>query len=172
MPSPTVELRPLKMTDARVLVSWEGDPVFCAHAGWKPDRPHAVALAWWREQIASPNPLLTRLLAVVDGSPVGYADLHGDGPEARELGYVVAPSSRWGQGLGTAIARAGLDHGFRVLGLRRVWAEAVEANEASVRVLRRLGMRSTGDGDAETFLGAPSRYKRFELLREDRESAT
>ncbi|MFD3444371.1 GNAT family N-acetyltransferase [Microbacteriaceae bacterium 4G12] len=160
-------LRPLQLADSSVLVDWEADAVFCAHAGWKPNRLPALADAWWREQILHPDPMLIRLLAVVDGSPVGYADLYGDDLEERELGYLIAPSARWGQGLGSATARTALDHGFRVLGLRRVWAEAVEANEASVRVLRRLGMRPMGDGDVESFLGQPSRYLRFELFQEE-----
>ncbi len=56
---------------------------------------------------------------------VGYVDLHGEGDETRELGFVTGPSGRWGQGWGTLAASAGLVYGFETLELRRIWAEAV-----------------------------------------------
>ena len=42
---------------------------------------------------------------------------------------------------------------------------AVEANIASVRVLEKVGMHAVGRGADETFLGVPSHYKRYEILR-------
>ncbi len=144
------------------------DPVFCAHAGWTPQATIAAGRERWRALIESPDPALLRLLAVrANGAPVGYADLHGDSPGERELGYVVGPSRHWGQGIGTSIARTAVDHAFIRLGMQRLWAEALEANVASVRVLRRVGMRHTGYGDDADFLGEPTRYIQFELTRED-----
>ena len=70
---------------------------------------------------------------MVDGSPVGYVDLYGDKPKVRELGYLVAQSFRWDQALGTVLARGGIAYGFGVVGLRGIWAEAIEAHEASLR---------------------------------------
>lgn len=162
-----VRLRPLVATDARALASWSADYEFCAHAGWSLNATDATAVDWWTNQIMKPDPQLIRLLATSEGAAVGYIDLFGQGTTERELGYVIGPSHRWGSGLGTAAARAGLAYGFLVLGLDRIWAEAVEANVASVRVLRRIGMRETGVGADEQFLGEQSRYLRFELLRSD-----
>ncbi|MGI3785493.1 MAG: GNAT family N-acetyltransferase [Janthinobacterium lividum] len=160
-------LRPLAAGDAETLASWEADEVFCAHAGWAPHASEQVAIAWWQNQITVPDPRLLRLLALHDESAVGYIDLYGGESHVRELGYVIAPAREWGRGLGTAAARAGLAYGFHTLGLRRVWAEAVEANTASVRVLHRLGMRQIGVGEAEDFLGRTSRYMQFEMLRNE-----
>ena len=154
------------VSDAETLASWAVDPVFCAHAGWKPRSTVDGAVSWWREAITVPDPLLIRLMAVRGEESVGYVDLHGDADDVRELGFVVGPSSRWHQGLGTAAAMAGLSYGFTVLGLSLIWAEAVEANTGSLRILRRIGMRETGPGSAETFLDVPSRYVRFSLSRD------
>ena len=93
---------------------------------------------------------------------VGYVDLHGSGPR-RELGYVVGGRERWGQGFGRSVAHAGLAWGFGALGLTDMWAEAVDANVASVRILERLGMRETGRGEEATFLGRRSFYRVFTL---------
>lgn len=161
-----LELRPLVASDAETLASWATDPLFCAHAGWKLRSTVEGAIPWWHDAITAPDPLLTRLMAVGSEEPIGYVDLHGDADDVRELGFVVGPSSRWHQGLGTAAARAGLSYGFTTLGLSAIWAEAVEANASSVRILRRMGMTETGAGSAEAFLGAPSRYVRFSLSRD------
>ncbi|MBB5641133.1 GNAT family N-acetyltransferase [Cryobacterium roopkundense] len=156
-------LRKLTPSDADTLAEWQTDALFCAHAGWHVRESPHQAVEWWREQVSHPDPHLIRLLALEAQDPVGFIDLHGSGLAERELGYLVAPSTSWGRGLGTAAARAGIAFGFDGLGLSRIWAEAVEANVASVKVLRRLGMRETGLGSAEDFLGQASRYVQFEI---------
>lgn len=92
-------------------------------------------------------------------------DLYGEALAERELGYVIGPSWRWGQGRATAAARAAVTYEFEQLGLRRVWAEAVAANRASVRVLEKAGLSPIGRGSPEWFLGEESHYERFEILQ-------
>jgi hypothetical protein len=41
----------------------------------------------------------------------------------------------------------------------------LDANVASVRILRSLGMIETGRGDDDSFLGEPSFYRRFSCSR-------
>lgn len=154
------------LSDAEELSSWAIDPVFCAHAGWRPRSTVDGAVPWWREAIATPDPMLTRLMAVREEEPVGFVDLHGDAGDMRELGFLVGPSTRWRQGVGTAVAEAGLSYGFTVLELAQIWAEAVEANTGSVRILRRIGLKESGVGTAESFLGVPSRYLQFTQSRD------
>ncbi len=54
---------------------------------------------------------------------------------------------------------------FESLALTRIWAAAIEASTALVRVLQRLGMREMDGGEAAAFLGEFSRYRRFEIHR-------
>ena len=96
---------------------------------------------------------------------VGYVDIQGEEPDRRELGYLVGPSCRWGRGLGLAAARAGIRCGFEVMKLGAIWAEALDANAASVRILQRLGMEETGRGDDSTYLERPTFYRQFSLDR-------
>jgi RimJ/RimL family protein N-acetyltransferase len=163
MRSERVFLRPLVMEDVATYASWGLDRRFCEHAGWTVDLPSAAYEAHWHELIAQPKPNLVRLAAVAGLQVVGYVDLDGEEADRRELGYVVGPSVRWGQGLGGAVARLGLEHGFNQLGLREVWAEAVDANRASVRILTSLGMTETGRGHEESFLAARSFYRQFSI---------
>ena len=57
-----------------------------------------------------------------------------------ELGFVLRRSA-WGRGYATEIGRGQLDHGFNVLGLRRLLALVSPANEASATVLQKIGMK-------------------------------
>lgn len=162
-----VTLRPLEAADASVFAAWSADELFCAHAEWTHESDPGEHEAFWDALITRPPKDLLRLAAEGEGELVGYVDLHGHSENSRELGFVVGPSSRWGQGWGSALARAGLDHGFTELGLQQVWAEAYQANQASIAILRGLKLGPFGDGDVGTFLGQPTRYERFVMKRED-----
>lgn len=160
-----VELRKVEPSDAATFAAWELDPVFCAHNEWTFGTPQEESVEWWTRSLGQSDAELTRLVALVEGEAVGYVDLHGAEAGTKELGYAVAPSQRWGARVGTALARAGLAYGFEQLRLERIWAEAIEANVASVRILERVGMRGIGPGEPAAFLGQASRYRRFEISR-------
>ncbi|MGP9537888.1 GNAT family N-acetyltransferase [Brachybacterium sp. AOP43-C2-M15] len=167
MPADTpILLSDLSVEDAGTVADRARDEVFLARAGWSPGLRHEEHLAFWRRLDQAPPPELLRLVAERRGAVVGTVDLHGLEPGIRELGYVVGPSANWGQGLDTAVARAGLTHAFDVLELEVVWAEALPANSASGRILRRLGMRPDGHGEVEEFLGVPGRFERYRITRE------
>lgn len=160
-----VFLRPLGLDDVSALASWGLDRRFCEQAGWTTDLSLAGRESRWQGLISEPKSDHLRLGAVADGELVGYVDFAGGEPDHRELGYVIGPSARWGKGLGGAIARLGLHHGFGVLDLRKIWAEALDANHASVRILSSLGMTETGKGKEEMYLGTPSFYRRFAITK-------
>ncbi len=63
-----------------------------------------------------------------------------DGRPDFELAYGLAPA-RWGEGLATEAARAAIRHGFEEAGLDRIAASADTPNTASLRVMRKVGMR-------------------------------
>ena len=78
------------------------------------------------------------------GRLVGIAGLQplDGGPEV-ELTYALEPSA-WGRGYATEAAAAALEHGFAAAGLTRIVGIASRENASSLRVLRKLGMRSLG----------------------------
>jgi RimJ/RimL family protein N-acetyltransferase len=158
-----VRLRPLEAADGPVFAGWGLDRWFCEVAGWRVDRSLVGHEAHWRRLIVEPEVDHLRLVAVLGEELVGYVDFAGGEVGWRELGYVVGPSARWGRGLGGAVARVGVEYGFGVLGLREIRAEALDANVASVRILRSLGMTETGRGEVDSFLGEPSFYRRFRI---------
>jgi len=68
-----------------------------------------------------------------------FRPLPGSPPDEPELGYRLRRAA-WGQGYGTEGACALIDHGFGVLGVRRVVASAAADNIASRRVMEKSGL--------------------------------
>ena len=60
-----------------------------------------------------------------------------------ELGYWLGADA-WGSGFATEAADAMIDFGFRELGLERIYAQVLEGNDASCRVLDKVGMMNEG----------------------------
>jgi RimJ/RimL family protein N-acetyltransferase len=56
-----------------------------------------------------------------------------------EIGWWVAPAM-WGQGIATELAAALRDEAFEQHGVRRVLAGHQDGNDASGRVMRKIGM--------------------------------
>ncbi|MFT5920228.1 MAG: ribosomal-protein-alanine N-acetyltransferase [Granulosicoccus sp.] len=67
--------------------------------------------------------------------PVGYVD----------LGYRFH-RKHWNKGFATEAGKACLEFGFNQLGLEKIVAHAMIKNEASSRVMQKLGMRFVGEG--------------------------
>lgn len=162
---PVVGIRMAVVGDAETFASWATDEHFRRAAEWPADRSVDERVASLASLITDPPADLVRLCVEHEGSVVGYVDIQGEEPDRRELGYLVGPSCRWGRGLGLATARAGIRYGFEVMKLGAIWAEALDANAASVKILQRLGMEETGRGDDSTYLRRPTFYRQFSLDR-------
>lgn len=67
-----------------------------------------------------------------------------DDDEAIEIGWHFRPE-HWGNGYATEAASLLLDHAFATLRLPRVVAFVLPSNEASLRVIRRLGLPYIGE---------------------------
>lgn len=160
-------LRPLEVQDADVIAAWAADSEFCREAGWTADLPFPERRRFHRTLIQSPPRALIRLGAIHAGLLVGYVDLHGDEPDRRELGFAIGERGRWGRGLGRLAGAAGLDYGFGQLGLQEIWAEALDANQRSIRILQRLGLVETGSGDEGVFVDQPTYHRQFTITAKD-----
>lgn len=150
-----VSLRALLPRDAAVFASWALDRDFCSIADWTAGLPFADYEQFHRGLVTDPPSDLIRRGVVCGEELVGYVDLHGCEADRRELGFLIGPAY-FGQGLGTAAARLALEVAFGDLGMHEVWAEAADANIASVRILARIGMRETGRGSATEYRGQPT----------------
>ena len=66
--------------------------------------------------------------------------------DATDVGFRFRPAF-WGRGLATEACRASLEFGFSTLGLERVLGLVLPENQASIRVLEKVGMRPEGTVD-------------------------
>jgi len=94
------------------------------------------------------------LLVCVDGERVGDVSLApiDDRRGWANLGYWIDPDYQ-GEGYATAAARLVVDHGFAELRLHRVSATVVAGNEASRRVVEKLGFTHEGTKREDAFVG-------------------
>ncbi|AMW10596.1 acetyltransferase [Streptomyces qaidamensis] len=80
-----------------------------------------------------------------DGRLVGHAEIkRTDAVDGHEIVYALTPEA-WGSGLGTELAEALLAYGFGTLGLAGVHATVAAENEASLRLLGRIGFEHVRD---------------------------
>jgi RimJ/RimL family protein N-acetyltransferase len=112
------------------------------------------------------------LLVCADGGPAGVGGLndlnatHG----TAELGYWIAPEYH-GNGYATTAARLLVDYGFRERRLHKVYANAFAFNEASRRVLEKVGFEREGVHREQAFVdGKHVDVYRYGLLRDDFEA--
>ncbi|MEU6919046.1 GNAT family N-acetyltransferase [Streptomyces olindensis] len=79
------------------------------------------------------------------GLLVGHAEIkRTDQVDGHEIVYALSPEA-WGGGLGTELAEALVAYGFETLGLAEVHATVDARNEASLRLLGRLGFAHVRD---------------------------
>lgn len=82
----------------------------------------------------------------IDGSLVGVSSLYE--PDAARgtasLSIVIGDRRFWGRGLGTAVVRRVLAHGFETLGLRKINSDVLEPNAAALKLHSRIGFQEEG----------------------------
>jgi ribosomal-protein-alanine N-acetyltransferase len=101
---------------------------------------------------------LTRLIVhAADETLIGETGFHGppDASGTVEVGYSIVPAYR-GLGFAVEATRALIRDSLARPGIRRITAECLDDNAASLRVLEKLGMRQVGSAGATL---------RFELRR-------
>lgn len=164
--TPRLDLRELRDSDADFIVRLLNDPSWLRYIG---DRGvHSVDDA--RRYIANgPVAMYAKLgygLYVVerraDGVAMGLCGLlKRDGLDDADIGFAFFPQFG-GQGYALEAARAALDDGFTRHALQRVVAITAQDNEASIRLLHKLGFRYERD---VTLPGASQALRLFAATR-------
>ncbi len=149
----------------------QADPEVRRYVGGSP-LPREVAKRRFRERFLVPKPDRLALWATIykpDGLYIGQCGVYPNfdandsgpaGPIARQgtLGFYLA-RAYWGKGLATETGRAFVHFGFNELGLSRIVTAVEIGNDASIRVVEKLGFSLV-----RTELGAVRSFYHFELL--------
>lgn len=137
-----LQLRPLRLDD----LSWHhalvhSDPEVTWDGTSDPIAQTLKSLEWrlkhWREHGFG----MWAIVEKESGEPLGFAGLvYLEDTSEVQVGYFLGRPA-WGQGYATEAGKAAVRYGFEVLGLPRIVAVARPENEASQRVLAKLGLR-------------------------------
>lgn len=141
-------LRPFERHDAEDLLGVFADPEvvrYWSSGAWtdiaQAEAMIAEALQGYRE-----GGILRYAIALLDSDRlVGICNLRGFFEQNRrcELGYALA-REHWGRGYAAEALEALLGHAFHELDLNRIEADIDPRNDASARLLERLGFRREG----------------------------
>lgn len=138
-------LAPLSATDAAALFAYRSLPEVSRYQSWEPSLlQDAVRWIETLRPVEFDSPGTWFQLGIrsrASGHLVGDLGVHFlDDDRQVEIGFTMAPDCQ-GRGLGTEAVVGLLDHLFGSLGKHRVCASVDPRNEASLRLLRRVGMR-------------------------------
>ena len=157
-------LREFRLTDLGSMHAYASREDVTQYLMWGPNDAQASEdqLATFIE-VQSETPRLVYELALTlkgDERTIGALCLYlNEDRQSAELGFVLHPDF-WGQGLVTEASAAFAAWGFDWLGLGHIWATCDTRNQASVRVLQKIGMlreailrgvRETPDGLMDQF---------------------
>lgn len=142
-------LREFEEEDWRAMLAYHSDPLYQRYNPWT-HRTEQDARALIQQFLVQreEEPRTKFQLAITLASEkqlIGTAGIRMKTRDDREadIGYEL-DAHYWGYGYATEIADALLIHGFRELGLHRIWAWCIAENTASAHVLEKIGMRLEG----------------------------
>lgn len=141
-------LRAMRVSDTADMYAYAKDPEVTRFLLWNPHRTPEYTRSYL-EYLAGRYRLGQHyewaMVSKEDGHMIGTCGFSRfDCPHnAAEIGYVLNPAYR-GQGLVAEAAQQILHFGFDVLGLHRVEARYMVGNDASRRVMEKLGMSFEG----------------------------
>lgn len=138
--TPRLTLRPCTPADCPDFVALERDPEVMRflNGGQPVDRSSVVADATFLTPDGT-EPYVWTCLRRSDGAFVGWFCLYPETGNRAELGYRLSRSA-WGEGLATEGASALADWGFRSAGYETIVASTMAVNQASRRVMEKIGM--------------------------------
>lgn len=164
----SVELRTIEPEDAEFLAAVLNDPR--VREGIGADHPYPVSSEReWIESLDEHNPEGVNLLVCTDGDPIGVLGVEDVVPRwgTGEVGYMLEPGA-WNEGYATDAVRTVAAYVFDELRFERLAADVYETNEASARVLEKVGFQQEGTQRSHAFAdGKRVDLHRYGLLAEE-----
>lgn len=176
---PTLEterliLRSVDSGDAKDVFNYASRPEVSQYMPWEPHKTVEETRTWLIEERAklSAGSVVCAIELKETGTVIGVIDLLVNlDNRLADLGYTISPDCQR-KGYGTEAAEAIVRYGFTDLGLNRIGAGCDVPNEASWKLMERLGMQYEGTRRQDHyFKGAYRDSKYYGLLRADWEAA-
>lgn len=146
--TPRVKLRWMDLQDVDAHFAVFSDPAvmrYWSSEPWTELDQAAKAVERIRAAYIAGSDLCLGIELLDTGKLIGNVSLHHfvDASRRCEIGYALG-SRYWGKRYAQEAVRAAIGYGFSTLGLNRIEADIDPANEASIRVLEKLGFRREG----------------------------
>ena len=138
-----LRLRPLTLADAEAFFRYRARPEVCRYQSFQPKSLAEIETFLRQNERADPNaPGTWYQLAVCldDGTLIGDIGLHTLDAWQLELGYTLAPEHQH-NGYATEAVTAVVREAFSSWNTHRICASVDPENEASIRLLERIGFR-------------------------------
>ena len=145
-------LRPVGPQDLKAVHAYASDPENTRYTMGLPNDTAAETAAFLAEAAAAWAQERTdwyEFAVTLDGAVIGTVSLELRGGEGH-LGWIL-DKRYWHRGYALEAARAVGDFAFRELGLRRLIAQCDQRNEASWRLMEKLGMRLADASGTRTY---------------------
>jgi len=156
-PTPRLRFRPFAASDFAAVHAYASDPAVTRYTSFGPNSDEETRGFLARAAAAAgAEPRVSWVFAMVhagSGALIGSCGLDLADPVGPQFsfGYVLDPRW-WGQGCATEAAGALLRFGFEDLGAHRLFAHVFVGNDASARVLTKLGLRLESEVKQGTFV--------------------
>ena len=141
-------LRQMKACDARDMFEYASNPNTTRYLTWKahPSVEYTEEYLKYLQTRYAAGDFYDFAVTLKDSGKMigtcGFTRFHAESNSA-EIGYVINPAYH-GQGIATEAARAVISFGFSELKLHRIEARHMVGNDASHRVMEKLGMSFEG----------------------------
>jgi ribosomal-protein-alanine N-acetyltransferase len=163
---PTLEtdrliLRAMRVSDAADMYAYACRPSVTEYLTWDPHQSVDVTreyLVYVGQRYLTGDFYDWSIICKEDGRMIGTCGFTSFNcpADSGEIGYVLSPAYQ-GRGLATEAVRRVLHFGFEELSLHRIEAHFIQGNEASRRLMERVGM--TFEGFARESMRIKGRYR-------------
>lgn len=134
-------IRPLTAADLEMVLAWRNHPKIRRRMLTQHEIGMDEHRSWFERSTSDSSRAL--LIGEDSGSPLGFVHFSGVAPQSvAGWGFYAAPGAPAGSG--TKLCAAALDFAFQQLALHKVCGQALDHNQASIRLHRRLGFREEG----------------------------
>jgi len=140
-------LRPLDAeTDLDRCLRWINDPEIVVNLGRRTPMSRTTERDWLIGQYKGDRDLPLAIVLNDGDCHIGNVGLHAIDylDRSAEFGLLIGEKDAWGEGYGPEAGRLILDHGFRQLGLHRIFLHVYAFNERAQRVYAKLGFVPEG----------------------------
>ena len=140
-------LRELRTSDLDAIHEYASDPIVVKYMTFGPitiqDSKNFIAKALSKQKAEPKTDFTLGITLKENDSIIGGCGLTIVSEIQANIGYILNKHF-WGKGYATETAKALTEYGFRELGLHRVYATCDPDNDASIRVLEKVGMKLEG----------------------------